>query len=36
MIWKPATINIVEIIIISKTKKAHESFEVQGHVDCFL
>ena len=32
-----ATSNAVEVNIISKTKKStHESFEVQGHVDCFL
>jgi len=32
-----ATINAVEVNIISKTKKSmHELFEVQGHVDCFL
>jgi len=32
-----ATINAVEVNIISKTKKStHESSEVRGHVDCFL
>ena len=32
-----ATINAVEVNIISKTKKSmHELFKVQGHVDCFL
>jgi len=32
-----ATINAVEVSIISKTKKStHESLKVQGHVDCFL
>jgi len=38
-IWSgnQATISAVEVNIISKTKKSmHESFEVQGHVDCFL
>ena len=33
-----ATVNAVEVNIISKTKKknTHWSFQVQGHVDCFL
>ena len=31
------TINAVEVNVISKTKKiTQESFEFQGHVDCFL